>query len=107
VLTAAATPDPSGRMTWADRDLALAAVLAGTGIRASELCGVRCRDLVADIEDPYVRVVGKGDVTRDCPLPPEVVLADGGEPEPAEGVHGVDELGVPDRFGDEAGSPGP
>jgi integrase len=34
-----------------------------------------CRDLVADVEDPYVRVVGKGDVTRDCPLPPEVVLA--------------------------------
>src|SRR5664280_2197529 len=31
VLTAAATPDPSGRMTWAERDLALAAVLAGTG----------------------------------------------------------------------------
>jgi integrase len=75
VLTAAATPDPSGRMTWAERDLALAAVLAGTGTRASELCGVRFRDLVLDVEDPYVRVVGKGDVTRDCPLPPEVVLA--------------------------------
>jgi integrase/recombinase XerD len=75
VLAAAATPDPSGRMTWAERDLALAAVLAGTGTRASELCGVRFRDLVLDVEDPYVRVVGKGDVTRDCPLPPEVVLA--------------------------------
>jgi integrase/recombinase XerC len=75
VLAAAATPDPSGRMPWPVRDLALAAVLVGTGCRAGELCGVRFRDLVLDIEDPYVRVVGKGNVARDCPLPHEVVVA--------------------------------
>jgi site-specific recombinase XerD len=75
VLTAAGTPDPTGRRPWPERDLALAAVLAGTGARASEVCGVRIRDLVLDIEDPYVRVTGKGSALRDCPLPPEVAIA--------------------------------
>jgi len=72
VLAMAATPDPDGRMVWPERDLALAAVLAGTGVRASELCGLRIRDLVLDVEEPYVRVTGKGGAPRDCPLPPEV-----------------------------------
>jgi integrase/recombinase XerD len=75
VLTAAGTLDPSGRQPWPERDLALAAVLVGTGARAGELCGIRIRDLVLDVEDPYVRVVGKGDVARDCPLPAELVAA--------------------------------
>ncbi|MGH7746866.1 MAG: tyrosine-type recombinase/integrase, partial [Candidatus Dormibacteria bacterium] len=75
VLTAAATADPTGRMAWPERDLALAAVLVGTGCRAGELCGVRFRDLVRDVDDPYVRVLGKGNAARDCPLAPEVVLA--------------------------------
>jgi integrase/recombinase XerD len=75
VLTAAGTPDPSGRKVWPERDLALAAVLAGTGVRAAELCGIRLRDLVLDVEDPYVRVAGKGNVSRDCPLPIELVSA--------------------------------
>ena len=73
VLAMAATPDPDGRMVWPERDIALAAVLVGTGVRASELCGLRIRDLVLDVEDPYVRVTGKGGAMRDCPLPPEVV----------------------------------
>lgn len=30
-------------------------------------------DLVLGGEEPYVRVVGKGSVTRDCPLSTEVV----------------------------------
>ena len=30
---------------------------------------MRFRDLVLDVEDPYARVIGKGRVTRDCPLP--------------------------------------
>jgi site-specific recombinase XerD len=72
VLTAAATSDPAARTAWPERDLALAALLAGTGVRASELCGLRIRDLVLDVEDPYVRVVGKGAAVRDCPLPPEL-----------------------------------
>ena len=75
VLTAAGTADPSGRLPWPERDLALAAVLVGTGARAGELCGIRIRDLVLDVDDPYVRVVGKGNVVRDCPLPAELVGA--------------------------------
>jgi integrase len=50
-------------------------VLAGTGDRASEVCGVRIRDLVLEVDDPYVRVTGKGGAVRDCPLPPEVASA--------------------------------
>jgi site-specific recombinase XerD len=46
VLAMAATRDPAGRMVWPERDIALAALLAGTGIRAGELCGLRLRDLV-------------------------------------------------------------
>ena len=72
VLAMAATPDPRGRQVWPERDVAMAALLAGTGIRASELCGLRIRDLVLDVEDPYVRVTGKGGALRDCPLPPEL-----------------------------------
>ena len=75
VLTAAGTADPAGRQPWPERDLALAAVLVGTGARAGELCGTRIRDLVLDVEDPYVRVTGKGDAVRDCPLPAELVGA--------------------------------
>jgi site-specific recombinase XerC len=75
VLIAAGTPDPTGRQPWPERDLALAAMLAGTGARASEVCGVRIRDLILDVEDPYVRVTGKGGAVRDCPLAPEVVTA--------------------------------
>jgi integrase len=59
-------------MVWPERDLALAALLAGTAVRASELCAPRIRDLVLDVEEPYVRVSGKGGVARDCPLPPEL-----------------------------------
>jgi hypothetical protein len=69
LLAAAATPDEHGRHVWPERDIALAAVLADTGIRASELCGLRIRDLVLDVEDPYVRVTGKGGAVRDCPSP--------------------------------------
>jgi integrase/recombinase XerD len=75
VLAAAGTADPDGRLVWPERDLALAAVLLGTAARAGEVCGMRFRDLVLDVEDPYVRVVGKGRVTRDCPLPQELVAA--------------------------------
>jgi integrase/recombinase XerD len=75
VLTAAGTADASGRQPWPERDLALAAVLTGTGARASEVCGARIWDLVLDVEDPYVRVTGKGGAVRDCPLPPEVAAA--------------------------------
>jgi len=78
VILAAATPDPGARDPWAQRDLALAGLLAGTAARAGEVCSLTVGDLVLLGEEPYVRVIGKGSVTRDCPLSPElaVVLQD-------------------------------
>jgi len=73
VIQAAATPDPGARNPWAERDLALAGLLAGTAARAGEVCALTVSDLVLQAEEPYVRVIGKGSVTRDCPLNPELV----------------------------------
>jgi len=73
VIQAAATPDPGARDPWAQRDLALAGLLAGTAARAGEVCALTVADLVLGGEEPYVRVIGKGSVTRDCPLSPELV----------------------------------
>jgi len=41
--------------------------------RAGEVWALTVGDLVLGGEEPYVRVVGKGSVTRDCPLSTEVV----------------------------------
>ncbi len=73
VIAAAATPDPEARDPWVERDLALAGLLAGTAARAGEVCALTVGDLVLGGEEPYVRVIGKGSVTRDCPLSPELV----------------------------------
>ncbi len=74
VIQAAATPDPAARNPWPQREIALAALLAGTAARAGEVCGLSHADLVLDGEEPYVRVIGKGSVTRDCPLSAELVV---------------------------------
>lgn len=73
VITAAATADPAARDPWPERDLALAAVLAGTAARAGELCALRIGDVILDGEEPYIRVIGKGSVTRDLPLSADLV----------------------------------
>jgi len=75
VIAAAATEDPGARDPWPQRDLALAGLLAGTAARAGEVCALTVGDLVLGGEEPYVRVLGKGRVTRDCPLSPELVGA--------------------------------
>lgn len=72
VLAAASTPDPAARRPWPERDRALVAVLAGAGVRASELCGVDVADLTTE-PDPSLRVRGKGNKDRVVPLPHEVV----------------------------------
>lgn len=46
------------------RDRAILHVLLDTGIRASELCGLRRCDINLD-DDPHVRVIGKGDRERE------------------------------------------
>ena len=42
------------------------------GDSRQRLCGLRVRDLILDVEDPYVRVTWKGGSLRDCPLPSEL-----------------------------------
>ena len=47
--------------------------LPGTCPRRRSVWALTVGDLVLGGEEPYVRVVGKGSVTRDCPLSTEVV----------------------------------
>jgi integrase/recombinase XerD len=50
------------------RNYVLLLMLLDTGMRISELCGLR----VADVHDRYVRVLGKGRKEREIGLHPEV-----------------------------------
>lgn len=74
ILAAASEPDPEARTPWPMRDRALVVTLAGTGVRASELCGLTTADLTAGGE-PSLRVHGKGGKTRVIPLSPQVLEA--------------------------------
>jgi site-specific recombinase XerD len=74
ILDAASTPDPAARRPWPARDRALVVTLAGTGVRASELCGLAFADLRSGPE-PSIRVHGKGGRTRVVPLAPQVLDA--------------------------------
>ena len=71
ILAAASQPDPDARAPWPARDRALVITLAGTGVRASELCGLTIGDLTTG-QDPLLRVHGKGGKTRVVPLSPAV-----------------------------------
>src|SRR5579875_2669807 len=50
------------------RDYTLMLVLLETGIRVSELCGLR----IQDVHDDYIRVVGKGNKEREVGISPDV-----------------------------------
>jgi len=52
-----------------ERDKLIVRILADTGIRAGELLGLRCSDLIERDRATYLRVRGKGDKQRDVPLP--------------------------------------
>lgn len=108
ILEAVSGPDPDARRPWPLRDRAIVICLAGTGIRASELCGMNVSDVTSGA-NPVMRVHGKGDKTRVIPLSPQVqeairVYQDdraerfeadlGGEPNPAAGLHPGDPLWV-------------
>ena len=74
ILAVVSQPDPDARTPWPVRDRALVVTLAGTGVRAGELCQLA----VADVErgpDPSLRVHGKGGKTRVVPLSPQVLAA--------------------------------
>ena len=65
-----AAPNPH---TWAGRrDRALLLVAVQTGLRVSELIGLRCQDVILD-SGAYIRCRGKGRKERCTPLRKEVV----------------------------------
>jgi integrase/recombinase XerD len=66
-----ATPDPATRLGRRDRTLLL--VATRTGLRNSELTGLRRGDVVLAGTGSHVRCQGKGRKTRRTPLHPEVV----------------------------------
>ncbi len=76
ILAAASTPDPDAKpaVRWPCRDRALVAVLAGSGIRASECVGLACSALTRHPAG-RLRVHGKGGKPRAVPIPSEVVGA--------------------------------
>ncbi len=72
VLDAISSPPTRSRVLWPSRDLAMLAVLAGCGVRASELIGIRVGDFRWE-DPPRLRVTGKGNKTRSLPLSSEVL----------------------------------
>ncbi len=72
VIDAITHPPQKSRVLWPTRDLAMLAVLAGCGVRASELIGIRVGDFRWE-DPPRLRVTGKGNKTRSLPLSSEVL----------------------------------
>jgi integrase/recombinase XerD len=67
--------DVPDQTTWSGRrDRTLLLVALQTGLRVSELTGLRCQDVVLDT-GAHVRCTGKGRKTRCIPLRKEVVVA--------------------------------
>ncbi len=59
-----ATPKPKSKLYF--RDVAILELLYASGLRASELCGVKVRDLNSSVG--VVRVLGKGAKERIVPV---------------------------------------
>ncbi len=76
LLTTAATPDPSSRNPWPERDTALVATFAVTGIRLGEAVALTLGCLHGPQGERRLSVTGKGDKCRYVPLYPalEAVL---------------------------------
>lgn len=82
IVEAAASEDPDCTVSWRLRDLALVAVLAGAGLRASEVTALRIGGLEREPSGPNpedvdyrLRVLGKRAKERVVPVGPEVVEA--------------------------------
>jgi len=74
IFEVAATPDKRLRVHWPKRDIAIIGVLAGCGLRSSELTTLTIAGI--DRQEPYrVRVTGKGNKDRVIPLSAEVLNA--------------------------------
>ena len=74
ILEVVSTVDPRARNPWPLRDRALVAVLAGAGLRASELVSLHVAHVLRDRE-VVLRVIGKGNKERRVPVATEVVAA--------------------------------
>jgi integrase/recombinase XerC len=72
ILRVIGEPDPRRRKPWPARDLAIAGLLIGCGLRASEVCSVRWGDVIADPAANVLRVTGKGNKDRAIPITPEL-----------------------------------
>lgn len=70
LLRTLATADVArtSRRPWPLRDLALASVLLTSGVRLSEICGVRISDVRDVATAPHMHVLGKGGKPRTVPL---------------------------------------
>lgn len=69
IFVAAEHPLRQGGAVWPLRDLAVVRVLAATGVRNSELCGLTVGAIDRYGDPPKLRVIGKGDKARVLPLP--------------------------------------
>ncbi len=70
LLAAAATADARARHAWPERDTALVATLAITGIRLGEAVALTIRSLDGPPGERRLSVVGKGDKARVVPIYP-------------------------------------
>jgi site-specific recombinase XerD len=75
IVATVALPDVREAVPWPERDLALVALLGGTGARASEVIDARVGALRSENDSDTLHVVGKGGKRRTIPVAPEVVVA--------------------------------
>src|SRR6266550_5794789 len=75
IVATVAVPDVREAVPWPERDLALVALLGGTGARASEVIDARVGALRSENDSDTLHVVGKGGKRRTIPVAPEVVVA--------------------------------
>lgn len=68
LLAAARTPDPAARRSWPERDVAIVAVLAVTGLRLGEVVSLSVASLDGAPGARRLTVVGKGDKARSVPI---------------------------------------
>lgn len=74
IVQTLASPNPTSRKPWPERDVATFALLTGCGLRASEVVSVRWGDLIGG-DDTVLRVTGKGHKERAIPITSEVTHA--------------------------------
>lgn len=77
LLSTARQIDQRARRTWPERDVAIIAVLAVTGLRLAEVVGLRVSSMDGPADARRLTVTGKGDKSRTVPIYPalESVIA--------------------------------